>query len=360
MRATVIGAGVVGLSVASALAAHGARVTVLEADRILGGTSSRGLAWVNASNKYPREYFLLNAAGVRAHASLSESAATPWFYRTGTVTARSYRTGLGDKSSTYRGWGYPVKEGRINDFLETDSNPPYGLEPADFYPDEGWIDIEAFSANALANLTGTGGAVIEGAEVTSLVPGSSGYRVGISDRPNLEADIVVNAAGTGAPAVAALVGRQVPMRNRWGIVAQVETPERRLGRVIMHDLIDIRPGPGRVHFLHSDAVDATLPENPAGADAESQLMQLLHRAQRLHPAFEGAVLRGHTVGLRPIPADGFPVIGSVATLPGYYEAVSHSGLTLAPVIGEILAAQILGKFCNGFDLSLFNPDRFAG
>jgi glycine/D-amino acid oxidase-like deaminating enzyme len=183
--------------------------------------------------------------------------------------------------------------------------------------------------------------------------------VAISDRPDLEADTVVNAAGTGAPAVAALLGRNLPMRNRWGIVAQVETPAIQLGRVIMHDLIDIRPGPGHVHFLHSDAVDATLPENPVGTNVESKLVGLLHRAQQLHPAFDGAFLRGHTVGLRPIRADGFPVIGSVTTLPKYYEAVSHSGLTLAPVIAEILAAQILGKPGNELDLSLFSPDRFA-
>lgn len=360
MRSVVIGAGIVGLSVASALARHSVKVTVVEAGRIFGGTSSRGLAWVNASNKYRQEYFRLNAAGVRAHATLSATATTPWFHRTGTVTAQSYRAGLDDTAAKHGDRDYPVQKGRLNDFLAMESHPPYGLEPATLYPDEGWINVEAFRENALADLTAAHGAVIERAKVTSLQRTSGGYRVGIADRSALEADTVVNAAGTGAPSIAALLGRNLPMRNRWGIVAQVETPAIQLGRVIMHALIDIRPGPGNVHFLHSDAVDDTLPEYPAGANVESQLSELLHRAQQLHPAFDGASLRGHTVGLRPIPADGFPVIGSVTARPKYYEAVSHSGLTLAPVIGEILAAQMLDKPSSELNLSLFSPDRFTG
>jgi glycine/D-amino acid oxidase-like deaminating enzyme len=43
---------------------------------------------------------------------------------------------------------------------------------------------------------------------------------------------------------------------------------------------------------------------------------------------------------RPIPDDGFPSVGAVPSVPGYYEAVSHSGITLGPVIGRLLASEI--------------------
>jgi glycine/D-amino acid oxidase-like deaminating enzyme len=43
---------------------------------------------------------------------------------------------------------------------------------------------------------------------------------------------------------------------------------------------------------------------------------------------------------RPIPADGFPSVGALDDVPGYYEAIAHSGITLAAIIGEVLAQQI--------------------
>ena len=38
----------------------------------------------------------------------------------------------------------------------------------------------------------------------------------------------------------------------------------------------------------------------------------------------------HTVGFRPTPGDGFPMIGRPKNRDGLYIAVMHSGITLAP------------------------------
>jgi glycine/D-amino acid oxidase-like deaminating enzyme len=53
------------------------------------------------------------------------------------------------------------------------------------------------------------------------------------------------------------------------------------------------------------------------------------------------VAEGHVVGQRPVPSDGFPVIGRAAGASGLYVAVMHSGVTLAPAIGRFAAAEIL-------------------
>jgi glycine/D-amino acid oxidase-like deaminating enzyme len=60
---------------------------------------------------------------------------------------------------------------------------------------------------------------------------------------------------------------------------------------------------------------------------------------------------------RPIPADGFPSVGSVPSVPGYYEAVSHSGITLGPVIGRLLASEILSGTRDEMHAD-FRPERF--
>jgi len=64
-----------------------------------------------------------------------------------------------------------------------------------------------------------------------------------------------------------------------------------------------------------------------------------------------------TVGFRPTPADGFPIIGNTG-LPGLYVTVMHSGVTLAPLVGLLAADELLsGK--NDESLLPFRLQRFA-
>ena len=79
-----------------------------------------------------------------------------------------------------------------------------------------------------------------------------------------------------------------------------------------------------------------------------------------------AMLRGgdtleldfYTVGYRPTPKDGFPIIGGVDAAPGLYLAVLHSGVTLAPLVGSVAAAEIIGGYPDP-QLSPFRLSRFA-
>ena len=82
----VIGAGVIGASVAYRLAQAGAEITVLEATRLGGGTSGTSFAWTNAHRKPPKPYHDLNVAGMKAHAALrDEFGAIPWWHGGGSL-----------------------------------------------------------------------------------------------------------------------------------------------------------------------------------------------------------------------------------------------------------------------------------
>ncbi|TDD71236.1 FAD-binding oxidoreductase [Jiangella aurantiaca] len=47
------------------------------------------------------------------------------------------------------------------------------------------------------------------------------------------------------------------------------------------------------------------------------------------------------VGVRPMPADGEPIVGPVAAVPGLYVAVLHSAVTLAPAVGRLVARKLV-------------------
>src|SRR5438477_6739998 len=115
IKAIVIGAGVMGASVAYRLAQAGAAVTVLEATRIGGGTSGISFAWTNAHKKPPKPYHDLNVASMKAHAALAdEFGATPWWYGGGSLEweAEPDRTAQRENIQQLRSWGYAASGSR--------------------------------------------------------------------------------------------------------------------------------------------------------------------------------------------------------------------------------------------------------
>src|SRR5580700_8229051 len=79
-RFVVIGAGILGASVAARLAAAGLRVTLLDQDRPGHATSRWSFAWINSNDKTPRPYHDLNHAGMRAWAELARDLdGTAWY-----------------------------------------------------------------------------------------------------------------------------------------------------------------------------------------------------------------------------------------------------------------------------------------
>ena len=94
-----------------------------------------------------------------------------------------------------------------------------------------------------------------------------------------------------------------------------------------------------------------------GADAEAvslDLFEVMRGMFKDGSAFEYAY---HTVGYRPMPGDGFPVVGRPPKIDGLYLAVLHSGITLAPAVGLFAAEEIIGGNRNDL-LKPYGPERF--
>src|SRR5690348_14712217 len=82
----VIGGGIIGASVAYRLTQAGARVTLLEAGHLVGGTSGASFAWLNANNKPPLAYHILNTGGMAEHRILAaEFGSAPWLHLDGNI-----------------------------------------------------------------------------------------------------------------------------------------------------------------------------------------------------------------------------------------------------------------------------------
>jgi len=113
-------------------------------------------------------------------------------------------------------------------------------------------------------------------------------------------------------------------------------------------------GGGRVvaGATHGDARD--LETEPRAGDQS----EILANAFRVAPGLRGARIRETRVGFRPRSADGFPIVGELGDDVWIAGGLGSWGLTMAPLLGRLLAAQ-LGGGEPDLDLAGLGPRRFA-
>ena len=87
---------------------------------------------------------------------------------------------------------------------------------------------------------------------------------------------------------------------------------------------------------------------------------MLNEALRLAPGLATATLLEVRVGLRPLAADGLPILGPAPRVTGLWFATGHgpAGLTLGPLSGKLVAEAALGGDWPSW-LEAFSLDRFA-
>ncbi|MEJ3658017.1 FAD-dependent oxidoreductase [Actinomycetes bacterium KLBMP 9759] len=361
-RVAVVGAGVVGANVGWNLARRGAEVIVVDAGRPGEGVTNWSFSWVNASAKTERRsYFDLNVAGMAAHRELARTIGSdPWWHPSGHLRWADDPAATLGAAEVLAALDYRV-EVHTGEEVRRRFEPALTL-PADapvmFCPDEAWVHGLHLVGRLLGEAVAAGVEVRSGVAVRGFgtAPDGSVRTVVLSDGSRIEVDAVVNAAGPGAADVAGLVGRHLPLRREPGAVTRLGCDRVPIHRVMHAPRIEIRPdGDGSV-VLHSRQTDELI---DAGADP-AQLAGMLHAwAREVVPAFGDCHIGQTRVVDRPIPGDGFSSVGAVPSVPGYYEAVTHSGITLGPLIGRLLASEIVSGERDEL-LADFRPDRFGG
>ncbi|MFJ9243486.1 NAD(P)/FAD-dependent oxidoreductase [Streptomyces sp. NPDC101776] len=364
-RVVVIGVGILGACVGWNLSRRGAEVVLIDAGRPGEGVTDWSFSWVNASNKtVRRSYFDLNVAGMAAHRELAATVGPDsWWYPGGHLRwadEPAKEAKFLDTAELLARWGYRVE-------VSTGAEVRRRLEPALalpdetpvlLYPDEAWVHGRRLVGRLVGQAVAAGGELRSGTEVRDVATEADGsvWTVALSDGSVLDVDAVVNAAGPSASRIAELVGRHLPMRREPGVVTRIDCAPVPIHRAMHAPHIEIRPDGDSSMVLHSREVDALI---DTGEEDPAELARLLHASVRqVVPALTDSRIAQTRVAFRPIPADGFPSVGAVPSVPGYYEAVSHSGITLGPVIGRLLAAEILDGQRDEL-LADFRPERFS-
>jgi glycine/D-amino acid oxidase-like deaminating enzyme len=359
-RIAVIGAGIIGAAIAFRLAEKGANVLLLDRAAPASGTTSGSYAWVNANEKVPREYFALNAAAMEEYRRLAWRLAPAfWYHADGNLICFRDPARIAELASRVerlRDWGYAadlVPATTVIADLEPGLAGGTAGQVAEigWFPQEGWVEAIAMTERLVEATRNAGGRVLTGPEREVVAIGMAGGRVDsvtLREGQTIPVSAVVNAAGPNAAQIAGMVGRNLPLAGSPGLVVRARMPdgENPLQRPVETDAVGVRPdGPGQV-LLALDAGDVTeLVTTPLGPlpVIDPLVCRIMAWGAELVPALAAAEPYSAIVSMRPIPADGYPSVGAVGSIPGYYEAVTHSGVTLAPLIGRSLADEIQGR-----------------
>lgn len=344
----VIGGGIVGASVAYRLAKDGARVTLIEAGRLGGGTTIASFAWVNSHNKPPLEYHRLNVSGMGEHYALrDEFGAAPWFHIDGHVEwdrSEGGQARIREKVAHLRSWGYqaeilPIKELRA---FEPDMVAPADVEEFAYFSAEGYIDPVLLIGHLAGVARDAGARIRTNSRVVGFLWNDTRIAgVELADGERLTADMVVSCVGRWTEELAGLAGIRVPLAPTVGMIMVSEPSAVRL-RAIHHDeSMNIRPdGAGRIIMRHADFDSMVQPDTPT-QPIPMFCYDMLARVVAILPGLAGTPIEAARIAVRPFPSDGLSVIGPPPNVEGLYLVCTHSAATMGPWLGRIAAREIL-------------------
>jgi glycine/D-amino acid oxidase-like deaminating enzyme len=244
--------------------------------------------------------------------------------------------------------------------LEPDIDPAtIGDAPVAFFPEEGWLDPVVYAHAMLSAARRRHGAqVICGARVVDLImAGDRVTGIRVADGTQYEADTVVNCAGRWTNEATRDAGLHLPLAPTVGFLVFTPPVAVSLSRVVRSTVIHTRPdGAGRL-LLHWNATDARLSFDTRLSPSMPEARDLVRRARQLLPSIGEVEPEAVRIAIRPIPGDQFSAIGPMPRISGYYIAVTHSGVTMSPFLGAVVADEIVhGR--QRAELADFRPARF--
>jgi glycine/D-amino acid oxidase-like deaminating enzyme len=348
-RVVVIGAGIVGASLAYHLSAKGAAVTVVEAGDIASGATGKSFAWINTQHRESDPIALLRSVAVAEYHRLEKQLPDLNIRWTGALSFNSKANeappGSGHHASTIL-----IPRPQI---LELEPNLKKPPQSAVIATHEGALDAGPATQALIAGAEACGAKIHTQTRVLGFVTRNAKVRGVQTALGVVDADVVVLAAGTGITKLTAMLGVPLPIEASPAIFIRYKSQPDVVRTLISSPEMEVRQCSDGTLLAAEDYLDDALENRPAeiALRAANTIKNQLHGCGSLAPQIA-------VVGLRPMPADGVPMIGYLPKIRGVYVCAMHPGVTLAAIVGRLASEEIIDN--KGFSaLRACRPDRFV-
>lgn len=360
----VVGAGVVGLSIALGLLQNGCKVIILNGDDsdLSASKGNFGLVWLQgkgsdfapyakwthqAVTKWPAFAKSLEELS-QINLSLEQTGGYEFFTDENELSAfqedlKHQHIHLGNLSS------YEVLSG--SEIRKRFSGIGESVVGATYCPLDGQVNpLHLLKALRTAVLT-LGGKIISNTKVKTILPTKQGgFELSLFDGNQFNSERVILAAGLGAN----------PLAKQLGFTTQVR-PER--GEMLITEKIS-----ERLPFISSTIRQVNeggiqiggTKENVDLDDSESLriMTKLAHHAVSVYPQLADVRINRAWGALRILSPDNYPVYAESKDYPGAYLITCHSGVTLSSIHSSTLVDWIIDS-PNKPNLEAFSEDRFS-
>ncbi|MFJ2485339.1 NAD(P)/FAD-dependent oxidoreductase [Pseudomonas sp. NPDC087639] len=342
-RIVVIGAGIVGASLAYHLAGKGADVTLIEAGEIACGATGHSFGWINATCAGPDPIALLRSAAISDYRRLESELPSLQVRWTG---ALSYGAVIDDLS---RSSANLLPRAKI---FEREPNLKHPPLQALFAAEEGALDPSQATHALIAGAQAFGAKIITQTRVHGFAIRDAQLTGVETATGSIDADTVVIAAGTGTPLLTNLLNASLPIEAAPVILIRYTTQPDLVNGIISNPQLEVRHSADGALLAAEDYLDDTPQNRP-----EVIALRTAEAIQsELHGVFSIAP-QSACVGLKPVTVDGLPIVGYLPNIEGAYVCSIHPGVTLAAIVGRLVSEEIIdGK--SAAALNACRPERF--
>ena len=362
-RVIVIGGGLLGTSITFHLSRNGAMCQLIEQAGIASGISGKTFGLINAFDDTSHEYFQFRQAGMNEYLSLQDLLGeTPTLSWQPSLVIRNKSAGLPEKCAKLNNWGYPCRmlsPDELNMRLSANSD---GSWLGCMVENEATVDAVCLTRKFLEHAELTGANILVNRKAVAIEKRTSSGDLSVScdDGSTLVSDYIVLAAGHGSARLLDLLGISLSYDCTHGLIVETEPVNFSLQVVMDTPDVNIRQCvDGRLIFN----IDCNEDLDGTGEPAINSF--ITNRINSILEILDSKIInRADLVfsrirsGKRAIPDDGFPLIGPIGNNSGIYLVFTHSGVTLAPLVGRLLTEEILSGKTSKL-LSHYNPDRLC-
>jgi glycine/D-amino acid oxidase-like deaminating enzyme len=326
----VVGAGIVGASVAYHAARSGAAVVLLDRREPASGVTGDSFAWIGAPGGEVDGSTPLRQAALDDWARLERDVPGIRVRWSGSLTwGGQTLSNMGELGSNER----LVEADEIARLEPNLRSPPHR---AVLRPTDGAIDAVAVT-RALVDAARRHGAHVRLAETVRRLRVQNHAVVGVqTSTGSIASRAVVLAAGVDVVPLCAAIDVDLPVAASPAVLMRFNAPPGLVRTLVSCPEVEVRQTTDGL-LLAAEAHTGEVDHDDLQRSARATL-------QRLKQTFTGARdvrLIEARIGVRPMPVDGLPIIGPLPDRPGGFVAVMHSAVTLAPVAGRLVAAEVV-------------------